>query len=258
MDVPNIYTITIVRNLGMPISFTVKRWKVWFFLWTLLLLATYVGYETFQYLHLKEENNELQKTLSESQKKIKLLTNRIEKYDNALFQGQAPVKKMPSVLEATLLKQIEIENDGIWITEKSHSLTQDLQEEATLEVTKLTSRMKGDDLLMSVEISNTSKEPKDVGGYLSIALVNNDNSPPIYKSATGGSLGDNGFPSTYKSDRPFLIKGKHRTRTYRINRVRLTQTNEYYTDALLLIYSYKGRLLNKQSIPLDRKIFLEP
>ena len=37
----------------------------------------------------------------------------------------------------------------------------------------------------------------------------------------------------------------------------LSQANEYYTDAILLTYSYKGRLLNKQVIPIDRNIFLE-
>lgn len=256
MSTPNIYTVTIVRNLGIPISFTVKRWKVWTFLLAFLLLAVYAGYETFRYLRLREESRDLRKDLFESQKRIELLTTRIEKYDNALFQARPDGKELPSDLEESLLRQPNIE-DGMWVTEGGNSFAGEHLAEATLKVTKLTARVKGDDLLMSVEIGNSSQEPKDIGGYINIALINNNISPPIYKSATGGSLGKNGFPSTYKSGRQFLIGRGRKSRTYRIKRIRLTEAHEYYTDVLLLIYSYKGRLLNKQSISLDRKIFLE-
>lgn len=258
MDAPNIYTITIVRNLGIPISFTVKRWKVRFFLLLIVGMSSFVAYEAFRYLRLMDESENLRHALSESQKKIEVLSTQIARYDNKLYQKEETVKEQPpSNLETKLLEQPEVETEGAWVTERNNLLTQDLRDETILEVTKLKSRVKGDDLLLSVEITNTSKQPKDVGGYINIALINNDVSPSVYKSATGGSLGKNGFPSTYKSGRQYLIKAKRRTRTYRINRVQLTEANEYYTDALLLVYSYKGRLLSKQLMPLDRKIFLE-
>jgi hypothetical protein len=253
------YTITIVRNLGIPISFTVKSWKVRFFLLLIIGLSSFVAVEAFRYLRLMDESENLRQALSESRKKIELLSTQIARYDNKLYQEEEETVKeqLPSNLETELLDQPEVNTEGAWVTERNNLLTQDLQEGTNLEVTNLKSRVKGDDLLLSVEITNTSKQPKDVGGYINIALINNDVSPPVYKSATGGSLGKNGFPSTYKSGRQYLIKAKRRTRTYRINRVQLTEANEYYTDALLLVYSYKGRLLSKQLMPLDRKIFLE-
>jgi len=109
MDAPNIYTITIVRNLGTPISFTVKRWKVRFFLIVFLLFSTFVGYEAFLYLRLNEESKELRKTLAESQKKIELLSEQIANYNNALYRDQVKVEESPSTLETTLMEQPEID-----------------------------------------------------------------------------------------------------------------------------------------------------
>lgn len=256
MDAPNIYTITIVSNIGTPISFTVKRWKIRFFFLVFILFLAFIGYEAYQYLLLREESKGLRKDLTDSQKKIGQLSTQIAVHDNALYHAKEEVEEPPPILETTLTEQPELETKGVWVTDKSSLLTQGPREETALEVTKLNARVKGDDLLLSVQITNTSEQLKKTGGYINIALINNNVSPPVYKSATGGSLGKNGFPSTYKSGKLYSLRSNQRSRTYR-RRVQLTETDEYYTDALLLIYSHRGRLLNKQTLPLDKKIFLE-
>ena len=255
MDAPNIYTITIIRNFGSPISFTIRRWKAQLFLAAFLALASYAAWEVFLHWRLKEESRELRKELSDSKKKIGMLTAQIAKYDNALYQGQGETNSF--ALEETLTEQPAVKSEGVWITNRRNLLTQDIPEEKELEIANFSPHLRGDDLHISIRVANTSQGAKDIGGYINITLVNNDQSPPIYKSATGGSLGNNGFPSTYKSGRQFQINKRRKTRTVRIKPFRLTDADEYYTDALLLVHSYKGRLLFKRTMPLDRGIFLE-
>lgn len=261
MNGSNFYTITIIRNIGIPISFTVKKWKLLFFILALFALIGFLCFEAFNYLKLREEGAILKTKLDNSEKKVVLLTSQIAHIDNEQFNhqenyNQPALSGNQSLISGTVLTQPNIATEAIWVADQEKSGKNDQNETSSLEVTKLDTRLKNDDLFLKVELTNTSAEAKPLGGYLCITLVNNDVSPTKYTLATGGTLGEKGFPSTYKSGRQYLLKKNRRTRSYRI-KYELTEPNEYYTDAILLSYSYKGRLLNKQIIPIDRNIFLE-
>jgi len=112
----------------------------------------------------------------------------------------------------------------------------------------------GDVLNLAVKIKNTSNPPEPVGGYVCITLVNNDVSPALYKSVTEGEVGDNGFPSSYKSGKPYYVKRRNSNSRFKYG---LTKVNEYYTDAMVFLYSYQGTLLNRSQYSLNKEIFLE-
>ena len=215
----------------------------------------------FRSLKLREESSILRAKLENSDKKVSLLSSQIAHFDNEQFGKQSEFVQPSltgeqSLIADTVLAQPQIASEAIWISDQDLSGSMELKENSSIEVTKLDTKLKSDDLFLTVELTNTSVEAKALGGYLCVTLINNDISPPQYTLATGGTLGENGFPSTYKSGRQYLLKNNRRTRSYRI-KYELSQPNEYYTDAILLTYSYKGRLLNKQIIPIDRNIFLE-
>jgi len=261
MDGSNFYTVTIIRNIGVPISFTIKKWKLIFFILFLCVVIGFLFFEAFNYLKLREESTILRAKLKDTDKKVSLLSTQIANYDNEQFSKQSEFTRQSlsgerSLIADTVLAQPQIASEAIWVSDQDSSDNKDLKENSSVEVTKLDTKLKNDDLFLKVELTNTSAEPKALGGYLCVTLINNDISPPQYTLATGGILGKNGFPSTYKSGRQYLLKNNRRTRSYRI-KYELSQANEYYTDAILLTYSYKGRLLNKQIIPIDRSIFLE-
>ena len=74
MEEQEVYTVTIVRNIGIPISFTIKRWKVIFFVVFLGLLATLIVIGSVDYFFLRLESDELLTQLDQSQKKTELLS----------------------------------------------------------------------------------------------------------------------------------------------------------------------------------------
>jgi hypothetical protein len=261
MDGSNFYTITIIRNIGVPISFTIKKWKLIFFMLLMLVIVGFLIFEAFNYLQLREESSILKVKLEDSDKKVTLLTSQIAHFDNEQFSKQSEFKQPAlsgeqSLIAETVLTQPQVASEAFWVSDQDQSSSKDLKENSSVEVTKLDTKLNRDDLFLTVELTNTSVEPKALGGYFCVTLINNDSSPPQYTLVTGGTLGENGFPSTYKSGRQYLLKNNRRTRSYRV-KYELSQPNEYYTDAILLTYSYKGRLLNKQVIPIDRDIFLE-
>ena len=260
MDSPDIYTITIVRNIGIPISFTVKRWKIFFFFTVFLVATILIGFQIFQHLQIKTTSEDLLRKLAEAEKTVSVLSDQIARRDNAKYHEEGhSAAKSGEHLKHKLVKQpdLDVEPAGGWITDQNAYTYMDLQEEAHLEISSLTTKIEGDDLFVKVKLQNNSKTPVAVGGYLFVSLINNDRNPPVYRSATEGLLGENGFPYNYKSGKQYYL-GKNRTsRTYTLNKIPLTEVNEYYTDALLLLYSYKGRLISKQTLQLDKKIFLE-
>lgn len=258
MEEQDIYTITIVHNIGTPISFTVKKWKVYLFLLLTAFSFLLILFGSFQYIRLHKENSEISQSLEKAQKTATVLQTQITKSDNEHFwQGQKGSTKNTDVIQKNLREQADFSTEGIWVTQKSNIATADFSNERSLIISKIHTAVKGDDLVVWLRVKNLSKKREDVGGYISVTLVNNDLTPAKYKSATGGAIGEEGFPSTYKAGKEYYIRKNRSYRRYKLKPVPLVEMNEYYTDAIFFIYSYKGRLLNKQIIPLDKKIFLE-
>lgn len=259
MEEHDIYTITIVHNIGTPISFTIKKWKVYMLLVLLIFSIILILFGSFQYIKLHKEHNALSGTLSKVQQMSELLEKQISKSDNEYFWKDQKVTTASNKadIQKTLLEQPDFSTEGIWVTQKSNIETTDFSEERTLVISKINTSVKGDDLVMWLRIKNLSSIKEDVGGYICVTLVNNDLTPPTYRSATGGAIGEEGFPSTYKSGKEYYIRKNRSYRRYKLKSIPLVEMNEYYTDAIFFIYSYKGRLLNKQIIPLNKKIFLE-
>lgn len=258
MEEQDIYTITIVHNIGTPISFTVKKWKIYLSLILFTCSFLLILFGSIQYIKLHKENGELNQSLTKVQKTSELLEKQIAKSDNEhLWQNQKVSSPQKSAIQKALLDQPEFSTEGIWVTQKSNIETTDFSDERNLVISKINTSVKGDDLVMWLRIKNLSNVKEDVGGYICVTLVNNDLSPATYKTATGGAIGEEGFPSTYKSGKEYYIRKNRSYRRYKLKSIPLVEMNEYYTDAIFFIYSYKGRLLNKQIIPLDKKIFLE-
>ncbi|MCG8338980.1 MAG: hypothetical protein MJE63_31105 [Proteobacteria bacterium] len=255
MDEQDIYTITIVRNIGVPISFTIKRWKVMFLMgfFALLSLSLLVGSVDYFFLRLKSE--QLTNQLSENVKKSDLLSEQIARLDHDRYWVNSAEKtKEITKTKEEITDQPEFSTEGIWITSRPTLDEEDFQEGRFVEVDTFRSSVKGDLLRMTVKLKNTSNPAQVVGGYICITLVNNDQSPTLYQSVTEGSVSENGFPSSYKSGKNYYIKRK--TSTSRLN-FKLTKVNEYYTDAMVFLYSWQGTLLNRSQYVLDKEIFLE-
>jgi len=250
-----IYTITIVRNIGIPISFTVKPAKVLFFLISFLLLFSILVYASISYLLLNANSENLNLALKESQTKVTVLLEQISKLDHDRYWGTAEVKSEESaVVKSAILNQPSFSTEGIWITEKSTFSEEDFLEGTSAEIERFNASVKGDDLNILIKLLNTSNPIQMIGGYIGITLRNSDHSPPLFKSVSKGAIGENGYPASYKTGRQYLIKRRSSTKRFKFI---LTEVNEYYTDAIVFLYSYKGRLLGKQVIELKKEIFLE-
>lgn len=255
MDEQEKYTITIVRNIGIPISFTVRRWKVMFFVGVFAVFAVLLVVGSVDYLFLLKESGELRRKLAETREKANLLNEQIAKLDHDRYWINAIEKtKAVSAVQNQIIEQPEFSTEGIWVTSKPTLSEEDFQEGKFVEIDTLTANVVGDELKLTVKILNTSNPPQVVGGYVCLTLMNADQSPPIYKLVTGGEIGDNGFPSSYKSGKLYYIK--RRTSTKHMN-FELTDVNEYYTDIMVFLYSYQGRLLTRSQYPLNKEIFLE-
>lgn len=255
MDDQEVYTITIVRNIGIPISFTIKRWKVLFLFVVLISFIILLLFGSVDYLFMRLEAKNLAIQLSESSNKNKYLSDQIAKLDHDRYWINSTEKeKEIGIVRDGLVQQPEFSTEGIWVTSKRTLSEEEYEEGRFVEIDNFRASVKGDLLRLSVKILNTSNPPQPVGGYICLTLVNNDQSPSLYKSATEGEVGDNGFPSSYKAGRPYFIKRKFSTNHVKF---KLTDVNEYYTDAMVFLYSYKGRLLNRNQFALKKEIFLE-
>ncbi len=250
-----IYTITIVRNIGIPISFTVKPAKVLFFLIAFLLLFSILVYASVSYLLLHANSEKLNLTLKESQKKVTVLSEQISKLDHNRYWGTEEEKSEESAaVKAAILNQPRFATEGSWMTVKSTFSENDFLEGTSAEIQRFDASVKGDDLNILIKLLNTSNPIQTIGGYIGITLRNSDRSPPLFKSISKGAIGENGYPESYKTGRQYLIRGRSSTKRFKFT---LTEVKEYYTDVIVFLYSYKGRLLGKQVIELKKEIFLE-
>ena len=255
MEEQEIYTITIVRNIGIPISFTIKRWKVIFFLVLLGLVIILMVVGSVDYLFLRLKADELSQKLSETTKKSSLLAEQIARLDHDRYWlNDAEKSKEIAANRGTIMEQPDFSTEGIWVTNKPTLSEEQFQEGRFIEVDGFSSTVKGDVLSLVINIKNTSNPPQPVGGYICVTLVNNDVSPVLYKSVTQGEVGDNGFPSSYKSGKPYYVKRHNSHSRFKFG---LTKVNEYYTDAMVFLYSYKGTLLNRSQYALNKENFLE-
>lgn len=255
MEEQEVYTITIVRNIGIPISFTIKRWKVLFLFAFLVSFVVMLILGSIDYLFLRLESKNLSQQLNSFTKKNVLLSQQIKKLDHDRYWTNTIEKeKEISSTREKLIEQPEFSTDGIWVTNKPTISEDEIQEGRNVEIESFNPSVNGDTLRLTVRVKNTSNPPQVVGGYLNITLVNNDQSPPVFKTATGGGVGDNGFPSSYKSGKPYYIKRRSSRSQVKF---KLTDVNEYYTDAMIFLFSYKGRLLYRDQFALKKEIFLE-
>lgn len=255
MSDPEIYTITIVRNIGIPISFTVKRTKALFYLSLILLLIAVLIIASVNYLLLHAKTENLARELENSREKAAILSAQISKLDHNRYWGNGSAKSEErEAVKSTLLKQPAFSTGGVWVTERSTLSDEDFLEGTSAEIERFDAAVKGDDLNIRIKLLNTSNPIQAVGGYVCITLMNADHSPPLFKSVSKGAIGENGYPASYKTGRQYLIKGRSSTKRFKFT---LTEVNEYYTDVIVFLYSYKGRLLGKQVIELKKEIFLE-
>ncbi len=250
-----IYTITVVRNIGIPLSFTVKRTKILFFIAVFFICFVILAYASISYLLMYAYAKNLNLALEESQKKANVLSEQIAKLDHDRYWGSDTAKSEERVaIKSTILNQPTFSTEGIWVTEKSTLSDEDFLEGTSAEIERFDASVKGDDLNIRVKLLNASNPIQKVGGYICITLMNGDHSPPLFKSVLKGAIGENGYPASYKSGKQYLIKRRSSTKRFKFT---LTEVNEYYTDAIVFLYSYKGRLLGKQVVELKKEIFLE-
>ncbi len=159
------------------------------------------------------------------------------------------------MVKSAILSKPDFSTEGSWYTEKSTLSAEDLLEGThSVEIERFDASVKGDDLNILIKLLNASNPIQNIGGYICITLKNSDHSPPQYKSVLKGAIGENGYPASYKTGKQYLIKRRSSTMRFKFT---LTEVNEYYTDAIVFLYTYKGRLLGNKAIELKREIFLE-
>jgi len=215
---------------------------------TMLVMAS------LDYFLLSAELNRVKANLEESTAKFTQLDSHLHALEtNRLAKAKANLQN--GLLEDQLLEQSEFKTDGLWVA-KSPTQQGSIQAEGlALDVPKTHVELKGDRLNMIVRVQNLSNPPQDVGGYLCITMVNKDQFPVVYTSATGGDLGAEGFPVSYKSGVQFYV-GPDKWRRVKY-KYKLAAKDEYYTHMTLFLYSYRGTLLHKRSVPIKKEIFFE-
>ncbi|MDT8448393.1 MAG: hypothetical protein RRB13_15980 [bacterium] len=254
-DKKEIYTVTIVRNFGIPLSFTIEKRKVGILTVLAAVIAGLLLYASIDYLVVRAQNRKMRHQLIQSDEKMSQLSQQVRELDQKYYAaGQEGAGRR--LLKDSLAKQEELSTADIWDQRSSGLSFEEIQEGSAVEVAQLKAEVIGDQLELSVSMSNRSNPDQPVGGYLCITLANEDQAPTLYVSATGGPLGEKGFPSSYKQGRQYFLKAKGNKKTITQN-LALKEANEYYTHAMVFIYSYKGTLLNRSAHPLDKAIFLE-
>jgi len=222
-------------------------------LFGLITVLLVIGFSQFVLLRMDSMN--LSKQLKEANIEKQLLVEQIRKLDHDRYWKNEEIRTAEiSSVKSSILDQPDFSTEGIWVTNKSTIAEEELQEGVNVELSKFTASVKGDDLNIRIVMKNTSSPRQAIGGYVCVTLVNNDLAPPLFKSVNKDDLGENGYPSSYKSGKLYHIS--RRTSAKKL-KFRLTEINEYYTDAMVFLYSYTGRLLNKKDVPLGKEIFLE-
>jgi len=179
----------------------------------------------------------------------------ITKLDHDRYWGSETGKSEElAAAKSNILNQPGFSTEGIWITEKSTFSEEDFLDGTSAEIERFDASVAGDDLKILIKLQNTSNPIQNIGGYICITLGNKDHSPPLYKSVLKGAIGENGYPASYKTGKQYLIKRRSSIIHFKFT---LTEVNEYYTDAIVFLYSYKGRLLGKKAVQLKKEIFLE-
>lgn len=254
-DKKEIYTVTIVRNFAVPLSFTIEKRKVGLLTMLAAVIAGLLLYASIDYLVIRAQNRKMRHQLAQAEQKMSQMTAQVEeldqKYYTASQEGSGRV-----LLKDALMKQVEVPTEQIWEQRSSGLTFEEIQEGSAIEVADMSALVQGDQLRLEVKMTNRSNPDQPVGGYLCLTLANQDQNPVLYKSATGGPLGEKGFPSSYKQGRQYFLKSRGSSKSIRQN-LALKETNEYYTHAMVFIYSYKGTLLNRSTHSLDKAIFLE-
>jgi hypothetical protein len=227
-------------------------------LFVLLLACLLVGmlfYGSIRYLLLIAENKQLTDTLMETDKRLSILSLQVLKKDQDRYWSDENqrIKERESI-KTELFGESDLSVEGSWITSKSGISLDKLQSGAAVEISQIKFKRVGNNLKIRVKLKNRSVPDNTVGGYLVITLINKDLSPVKYVSATGGPLGELGFPVNFKSGRQYYLRNKAGT-VYITQTYDLHKKGEYYTDVSLFVFSYKGSLLTRKSITLKKNLF---
>ncbi|MCP4297165.1 MAG: hypothetical protein GY786_16310 [Proteobacteria bacterium] len=257
LDDVEIYTVTIVRNIGVPVSFTVRRWKALFIIFASLFLLGLFIYGSVQYVLLKTENKAISNTLEQTNKRLGILADQISKKDREQYWNNEKSRVAEKeAVKSELLKQLRFTTNGAWITNRKARSSERVLSGAAVEIKKTSIKLVGEEIRIRARLANRSVPSQAIGGYLAITLINDNITPVKYVSATGGPLGEAGFPSNFKSGRQYYLKSKTGVRNI-TQKYTLLEKGEVYTRAFLFVYSYKGSLLSRKSISINKKIFLK-
>ncbi len=125
-----------------------------------------------------------------------------------------------------------------------------------VEVLNFESVVSNNDLNILITLKKDISSPiQNIRGYVSVTIKNGDASTPKFKSASKGTIDEFGFPTRYYRGLPFNVSNKIPHQTIRI-KLKISNSNDYYTDAILFVHTQKGGLLAKQSLKLNGKINL--
>jgi len=254
-DNNDIYTVTVVRNFGIPLSFTIAKRKVALIAFLAALVVGFLLFAALDYLVLRSQNAKVKHQLSIAQAKVEVLIEQARVADQKVY-GAGQIDSGRSQYKKQLTDQPEFSTQNLWEQARGSLSDEELQQGSAVDVKKFSAKVKGDLLSLAVTLENRSNPDQSIGGYLCITLVNEENSPVNYKSATGGALGEKGYPSSYKFGRQYFIKSRGGKRSIH-QTLALKETNEYYTSAVLFVYSYKGTLLGRTVRRLNKSIFIE-
>jgi hypothetical protein len=255
MDSTDIYTFTVIRNHGAPISFTIRRWKLVASIAIFSIFFLISAYFTLMYFLLNAEGNKLKTQLSEVTIQAEQLAKNISDRNQESFYAENETSlDSREQVKGALTTQAEFSTSGIWSNQSQNLLLNDMEAANEVEVQKFDASLRGDKLTLNIRLHNTSDPFQIIGGYVFTVLMNEDMQPAIFKSVTGGEMGENGYPVSFKSGSQYYLKRK----TQRIRqRFQLENVEDYYTTATIFVFSYKGELISKQSYPLDKELFLE-
>ncbi len=250
-----LYTITILRNYGRPVSLTLKGRTLVAGIAGLLLALAMVLFGAVDYIMLNLEVHHLNNQLEDTNSKLAVLDKHVQEMDAARFRQGQPAADEPTDLQAKLLAQQPFSAEGLWISGPAEGGPEVKREGLSVEIASTEVDLNGETLEFDVTLHNTSNPAVEVGGYLCLTLVNQDVFPVVYKSISAGALGEDGFPVSYKSGEQYFV-GPDKERKVKLT-YKLTAKDEYWTHVAVFGFSYKGTLLSKKTIPLQREIFFE-
>ena len=249
------YTITIIKNIGVPISFTIKKWKL---LGLAILFGSsllFTSYFTLLYLFSGSERNELSRGLEETQKKVDLLISELSEQNQEKFTGSGDtIQEKREKVRASLVRLAEFSPVKILTQKTSHLTVDDIKDNIALEITEFTAWRKRNAIYFSTLLKNTSIPLSAVGGYVAVTLQNEDVDPPVFVGIHGERLGKNGYPSNYKKGGQYYLTRRQGRKQFKFI---LKTPDEYYTNAEFFLYSYKGRLITRRKFDLAKTIFTE-